>query len=217
MKTNLLLAMSALLLSVCAPAHAATECYFEKTHDAVDLNINDLVFQNVVAPKSGYKAIQPAAGMSIKPTDDNITSNCDLGQGGQALRARNNRPGSTDYKYVSVTDASGNSHHAVLYRTSVPGIFYTIKITNDACADNSGFIPPDNSYVNLYDVGDSKEKKCLNGAKHFTFGAQFYVGPEYKGTKGAFRSNEEIHGSFNISGAVDEVAVRTVIFNGALK
>ena len=84
MKTNLLLAMTAVLLSVCAPAHAATECYFEKTHDAVDLNIDNLVFQNVVAPKSGYAAISPAGGMSITPTDDNITSNCDLGQGGQA-------------------------------------------------------------------------------------------------------------------------------------
>lgn len=217
MKTNLLLAMTAVLLSVCAPAHAATECYFEKTHDAVDLNIDNLVFENVAAPKSGYAAISPAGGMSITPTDDNITSNCDLGQGGQALRARSNRPASTDYKYVSVTDASGNSHHAVLYRTTAQGIYYTVKITNDACTDNSGFIPPDNSYVKLYDVGDSKEKKCLNGAKHFTFGVKFYVSPEYKGAKGTFRSNETIHGSFNISGAVDEVAVRSVIFNATLK
>ncbi|WP_454872293.1 hypothetical protein [Paraburkholderia xenovorans] len=217
MKTNLLLIMSALLLSVCAPAYAATECYFEKSYDAVDLNINNLVFENVVAPKSGYAAIKPAGSMSITPTDDSITSNCNAGKGGQALRAKNNRPGSTDYKYVSVTDAKGNSHHAVLYLTTVPGIYYAIKIANDACTENSGFIPPDNSYVDLYDVGDSKEKKCMNGTKHFTFGVQFYVGQDYKGTKGAFKSNEEVHGSFNISGAVDEVSVRTVIFNATLK
>ncbi|EIF30488.1 hypothetical protein BCh11DRAFT_05978 [Burkholderia sp. Ch1-1] len=217
MKTNLLLALTALLLSVCAPANAATECYFEKTHDAVDLNINNLVFQNVVAPKSGYTVIKPTGSMSITPTDDNITSNCDLGQGGQALRGKNNRAGSTDYKYATVTDANGNSHQAVLYSTTAPGIYYAIKITNDACADNSGFIPANNSYLNLYDVGDSREKQCMNGVKHFTFGVQFYVGSDYKGAKGTFKSNEVVHGSFNISGAVDEVTVKTVIFTATLK
>lgn len=217
MKTNLLLAMTALLLSVCAPAYADTECFFEKTHDSVDLNINNLVFQNVVAPKSGYTAIKPTASMSITPTDNDITSNCNAGKGGQALRGKNNRPGSTDYKYVTVTDASSNSHKAVLFNTTVAGIYYAIKITNDYCHENSGFIPADNSYVKLYDVGDEKEKQCMNGSQHFTFGVQFYVGPDYKGAKGSFKSIEVAHGSFNISGAVDEVAVRTVIFNATLK
>ncbi|ASV98754.1 hypothetical protein [Paraburkholderia aromaticivorans] len=217
MKTNLLLALTALLLSVCIPAKAATECFFNKIQDAVDLNINNLVFENVVAPASGYKAITPTGSMSVKPTNDSVTSDCNPGPGGQALRGKNNRAGPTNYNYVTVQDARGASHRAVLFDTTEPGIYYAVKIKNDACPDNSGFIPANSSYVTLFDAGDSSEKSCMNDGAHFSFAVQFYVGPEYKGGKHTFQSKESRHGSFNISGASDEVTVKMVIFSGTLK
>lgn len=211
-----LIAGTVLFLSVCSPANAATECFFENSK-SVDVNLGNLAFKNVVAPASGFRPMQSDEVAIMPPTDSGVTSNCNVGPDGQTLRAKSDRPVQANDQYVNFQDHHNQPHKSLLYHTTVPGIYYTVGIIDYACPDNMGNIPPDNSYENLYDVGDDNEKTCMNGSQKFVFSVNFWVGSDYLGGKDTFQSSEPAHGSFNISGDSASISVKAVNFTATVK
>ncbi|MRS91265.1 hypothetical protein GJV04_14670 [Enterobacteriaceae bacterium RIT714] len=208
--------LSALALaSLSSSAFAATECMFQESM-SVDLKFDktlsfDMSKWNV--PSSGFA---PVTGDIQATSTDHVRSVCNHGQDGQTLQGRDQSAGEDLEKYYT---ENGNQY--LMYHTSLKGLYYGVKIKNPNCADVSGYLPPDQSYAPLVDVGDDDEKSCMNNDNDWTFSIKFFTGPEFKvahntSFNSAVAGN---HGSFRISGAGDDVddrsvAVKTVQING---
>ncbi|MFM0338882.1 fimbrial protein [Paraburkholderia fungorum] len=206
---------SAVLLSTGSSANAATECLFDQSY-AVDLKytVSNIVFDGVQAPTDGYKQLGSAYEMS--PTSG-VSSTCNSGQDGQALKSRADPVGNPLTQYTVINDKQ-----VLLFNTSTKGIYYAVNMYNKECTDNQGYIPPDKSNVWLADVGDDREKSCMKPGT-FGFKILFFVGKDYKPSASATFNSAvpATHGYFLLSGAEDDVEknethVKLVQFTGQL-
>lgn len=217
LKRLIFITSSVLMFSAWTPAYAGTECLFT-AKSSLDLKYTSgpaIQFTNIQAPPSGYRQIGEELPFS---STSQISSTCNNGNDGQALKSRADATGNSLDQY---TELSGKQ--VLLYDTTVPGIYYAIKIYNNECTDNQGYIPPDKSNVWLADVGDDREKACMKPGT-FSFKVLFFVGTKYKPVAQHETFNSKVpatHGYFLLSGAEDdakknEVHVKMVQFTGGL-
>jgi hypothetical protein len=208
--------LSALALaSLSSSAFAATECMFQESM-SVDLKFDKTLSFNMSTwnvPSTGFA---PVTGDILAISSGHVRSSCNNGNDGQTLQGRDQSPGEDLGKYYT---EDGKQY--LMYRTSLEGLYYGVKIQNQNCLDLAGYLPPDESYAPLVDVGDDREKSCMDNDNDWTFSIKFFTGPEFKvahntSFNSAVAGN---HGSFRISGTsgdIDDrsVAVKTVQIDG---
>lgn len=207
-----------LLLAACTHAQAATECLFSATMD-VDLKYADTLvvdLSNKNTPETGYASVSAEIPFQ---TSQNIKSTCNSGKEGQILQGKNTAPTEDMHDYTEV-----NNQQVLMYRTDIKGLFYGIKIINGECANLSGYLPPDQSFTNLYDVGDDNEKYCMKNDTPWKFSLQFFIDSDYSYASGkSFHSAMSTsHGKFRLSGSIGDVEPRTITlktiqFDGQVK
>jgi hypothetical protein len=206
------------LLSVCTHVQAATECLFSTTMD-VDLKYADTLVVdpgNENTPTMGYVSVSAEVPFQ---TSQNVKSTCNSGKDGQVLQGKNIAPSEDMHDYTVVNDKQ-----ILMYNTQIKGLFYGIKIINGNCANLSGYLPPDQSFTYLYDVGDDSEKSCMKNDTPWKFSLQFFINSDYKYTSGEFfhSAMAGAHGQFRLSGSTGDVqprtiTVKTIQFNGQVK
>jgi hypothetical protein len=199
-------------------AHAATECLFTST-GGVDLKYADTItldLSNTKVPSSGYSSVSPEYPFT---TSQKITSTCNNGKDGQILQSKNTAPTEDMKSYTTL-----NGQQALMYKTEITGLYYSIKMINGVCSDLYGYLPPDQSFTSEKDIGDGREKSCMKNDTAWKFTIQYFIGLNYKYSPGkAFHSAiSGEHGEYRLSGSIGDVeprtqAVRTVQFNGLIK
>lgn len=205
-------------LSWCSFSHAATECLFQDTM-SVDLKHNEnivLDLSKTSIPDNGYVSVSPEYEFTSTGV---VRSTCNNGQDGQVLQARDQSAGEDLSAYTTI-----DGKQVLMYKTTIKGLYYSVGIINTTCVNNSGYIPPDQSYTFLHDVGDDLEKDCMKNDTPWKFKVMFFIGSNYNYIPGLTFHSDVLgnHGAFRLSGSAGDVdprnvTVKTVQINGDIE
>lgn len=207
------------LLSICSSAKAATECMFTYQWHIPISYTEKIVLTDQAPPTSGY--VELAAQTSTQfITSNTIHSTCNPGQDGQAFSGS-----VADYQGSLETYTTKEGKNVELYPTSMPGIYYGVKMYSKQCPQMGGYIPPNKDWTFIYDIGDDKETECLKNDEPYYFELAFFMGSDYKPKEDSILLQNlpiEEHGHFKLSGSDGDsnpgsVTVLTVEFTAELK
>lgn len=216
------------LLLLSQSAFSAQECMFQDRY-TIDLvfdtapQVYDISGWDVPSAEEGLKMV--VQDVRVFPTQT-ILSECNAGQDGQILQAR-------DIAEVDFTnyylDDRGNKY--LMYPTTRRGLYYGVKIKNEVsspsiCATATGYLPPNQSYIELEDINDDYEKECFDNNTPWGFYVSYFIDSKFLhipsaedeqegwDISGKFTSKVLIdHGNFRLSGADGDVDDRAVLIN----
>lgn len=123
------------LLSLCPSAKAATECMFTSQSN-VNITYSDtIVITDEAPPANGFKQLTTQTSTQYIPSTE-IHSTCNAGQDGQAFSGSvAGYQGSLDI-FTAI-----NGKNVQLYGTSIPGIFYAVKMYSKKCPEMGAMFP----------------------------------------------------------------------------
>lgn len=207
------------LLSLCPSAKAATECMFTSQSN-VNITYSDtIVITDEAPPANGFKQLTTQTSTQYIPSTE-IHSTCNAGQDGQAFSGSvAGYQGSLDI-FTAI-----NGKNVQLYGTSIPGIFYAVKMYSKKCPEMGGYVPPSKDWTFLYDVGDDDEKSCLKSDEPYYFDLAFFMNSDYQPREDTIAIQNipiQEHGNFKLSGtdgddAQGKATVETVQFVAELR
>lgn len=208
-----------ILMSMYSNANAATECMFKATH-SVDLTYEydgKLILFDDTPPLVGFKQLK--SDKIVFLPSSRIESTCNPGQQGQKFMSQS---GNFRGPFDKITKR--DTQNILLYRTTITGLYYGVNMFSTRCTAVHGFIPPNQDWVSLIDVGDDDEKYCYKTEDPYYFELVFFIDSTYKTSEQpiAFKSAvTSEHGKYMVSGSRGEkdekvTTVRTVNINGQI-
>ena len=219
-------ALALLLLS--HSVFAAQECLFDDTY-GIDLNFDTVpqVYDPTewVAP-TGAGFVPVVENIRVTPTHP-VYSKCNVGNDGQMLETKTIAEIDLTQYYTDV----GTNKKYVMFPTTRRGLYYGVRIKNQVgspsiCEKATGYLPPNQSYVDLYDVGDDYETDCFDNDTAWGFYVSYFIDKNFRhipeeedegevwDVDGSFKSTIILsHGAFRLSGASDDVKDNPVVVN----